>query len=196
MYFKELVLGKRLEDDSCDSMDTSSFNTDSEEFGDNFQLELQDLSLTDEEINEEIENIDRLLMECHNELNTIPLVAVNRPIVTFDKQLNDMEMNSIVELSKAAYEYIDYEHFAGSKYLIEINNLLDFCKVLSPHDVFDDNVRASVKLFKGISKFNDIEESDQMCLLKQSCWIVFVLKKLPSFDLNGEHWTFAIVCSH
>ena len=32
-------------------------------------------------------------------------------------------MKSIVELSKAPYEFIDYEHFAGSKYLIEINYL-------------------------------------------------------------------------
>ena len=174
-------------------MDTGSLSTDSEQFGDNFKLQLEEWSLTDEEINQEIEKIDKLLMDCHNELDTRPPVPIGRPIVTFDKQLNDIEMNSIIELSKAAYEYIDYEHFAGSKYLIEITDLGYFNQLLLPYDVFDNTLRSTVKLFKGISKFNDIEESDQLSLLKQSCWTVLVLKKFPSFDFNEQHWTFPIV---
>ena len=117
---------------------------------------------------------------------------VIRPLVTLDKRLNEIEVNKLMELSKAASYLMEYEKHTNTKKIIEIDDLAYYCQQFAT-TTYDNNARSTVNFVKGISKFNEIVESDRVALFKHSCWKLFALKKLPAFDFEKEHWTLAIV---
>ena len=142
------------------------------------------LSLTNEEINEELDKIENLFVKGQDEKET-PTVSIVKPIATFDKQLNEIEVNKIMELSKAANHMTQYE-VSSTNNVIEVEHFADFSDKFYPQDSFDESVRSTVKFIKGVNKFKEIPEPDQLILIKHCCWKMFVLKKIPTYNFHDE----------
>lgn len=189
MVFKKLK-SKRENSDNEQDQTTS----DSSVCADDCQLVQTDL-LSDEEIVEGIVTIEQFLKDFRpKKLSdvTSSLVPIVRPIATFNKQLNDMEISKLIELNQAADDLIDVVKSHATRFF-ELKNLYDLYNKVYPLDVFDLNVRAAIKFCKGISKFKEVSESDRTVLFKNSCWKIIMLKKIPSFNFESEHWTYSLV---
>lgn len=153
----------------------------------------QDNLLTDDDIVEGIETMEKFLNDIIAEPEvTTSVVPIVRPIAMFDKRLNEMEMSKLIELNLAADDFLDFVSHKATKFF-ELSSLTDLYSKMYPLDVFDMNLKSAVKFCKGISKFREISESDQMILYKNSCWRIIMMKKIPSFDPEQEYFTYSIV---
>ena len=178
----EAVDPNKCHDNSNDSLDSGVLSEES--------LFEQD-TLTEDDIFEGIETMEKFLIESEPKV-TSSVLSIVRPIATFDKQLNEMEMSKLIELNQAADDFLDFVKHQSTKFF-KLNNLNDLYSKMYPLDVFDMNLRSALKFCKGISKFREISQSDQMILYKSSCWRIIMMKKIPSFDPEQEHFTYSIV---
>ena len=181
----EAVDPNKCHDNSNDSLDSGVLSEES----------LVEDILTDDDIFEGIETMEKFLTDVMPESEpkvTSNVLSIVRPIATFDKQLNEMEISKLIELNQAADDFLDFVKHQSTKFF-KLSNLNDLYSKMYPLDVFDMNLRSALKFCKGISKFREISQSDQMILYKSSCWRIIMMKKIPSFDPEQEHFTYSIV---
>ena len=153
-------------------------------------------NLNDDDAVEGIEVMERIFKnsvpntEPKPKLITSP-VPIVRPIVTIDKQLNEMEMSKLIELNMAAHDILDYVKFKTDQ-IVEVDDLNQLNHIVDQGGVFDRNIRSTVNFCKGITKFVEITKSDQKILFN-NIWKVTMIKKVPAFNFEDEHWTYSLV---
>ena len=164
-------------------------------FSEDSQLEHDD-SMCDQLINEGIAAIEKFLMDFEptgEPKATSSVLSIVRPIATFDKEFNELELSRLMEVSMAAESTIDMMNYSMAKRLIEFTDLDDWLRSEHHPAMFDNNANATMKFCKALGKFNEFPESDQMILFKNSCWKVSLLRNLLVFDYEKREWTFSFV---
>ena len=189
--------------DSVDSLSTQSIissSIDSTDLESDFQSVFEncftDGDLSSEEFME-IENFISNTSEVFKEIDGqnsrhVAVIPVVRPIVSYNKELNEIEMNRIKELSRAQNSF-QYLFSPLSKKVIEYNSIKECYQDTYAVSKMDDIVRQFVKFCKRLSPFQDICEGDQLALIKNSIFEVLTIQNMFLYNYDGEYWDMTLV---
>lgn len=185
--FQELVCGKRKE------FLEKQFRQELDQVGDSPDSGVQcDQSLEEDIIDNGIDSIERFLTDF--ESNASATVApVVRPIATFDKEFNNLEMSRVLEVFSAGNKSVDILNYSMTKKFIEYTDLDDLLRSKHNHEIFDMNARATMKYCKALTLFGELTPSDQTTLFKSNCWKITLLRNLLAFDHDKREWTISLV---
>ena len=125
---------------------------------------------------------------------TLPMITpIARPIATFDKDFNAMELFRLSELQMAANE-LEEVKYPKTRSFIEVNTIADMYKVFSSLNLMDEAILTSIKLCKTMSLFKEMCEDDKIILFKNNIWKILFIRLLPLVNAQGMYWTYPIVC--
>lgn len=159
----------------------------------NVDFSLDHYFLTDEELNEEVEQMEVLFNNMQSSgVTTTCLVPIVKPIATYDKEFNDMEVLRLSELLTAANEFEEAK-YPKTKIFIEVNTMADMHKVFASLDLMDRALHSSIKFCRSMSLFNEMCDDDKVTLLKNNVWKILCLRSLLSHDPLKLFWTYPIV---
>ena len=169
-------------------------------FEEDFESLMEGCCLSDDDINSDIMNFEKYLSDVENveerskerqSANSCSLSVIVRPIATFDKEFNDIELNRLTELKTAANEILDFS--GTSKYCIRINSVREMFSKMSSFNLFDQTIESIIKFCKSISMFQEVCQDDQIALIKNSYGDILNLKFLPHYDFDEECFEYVLV---
>ena len=160
-------------------------------------LSEQDLDSSLDSTSFDITEIENFLFDNSSdqkqEVTTSSVVPIGRPIATFDKEFNDMEMFRLSELQMAVNE-LEEVKYPKPRIFIEVNTIADMYKVFSSLNLMDEAILTSIKFCNTMSLFKEICEEDKVTLFKNNIWKILFVRLLPLVNAQGMYWTYPIVC--
>ena len=163
---------KSMSSDSiCGSIDS---NNESSIDSTLFDALFENCCLSEQQINEEIMQIEEFIngstsfdgSQTFEKVCKQSVIAVIRPITTFNKNLNDIELSRLQELSSAVHCF-EYLFTPLTTNIIEFSTLKEYYMLrVGFHNRVDFTIKQFIKYCKKLSSFKEICEDDQLSLLK------------------------------
>lgn len=119
------------------------------------------------------------------------ILAIARPIVTYNKVLNDMELKIIDWLRIAVNQTLN-ESYSSRKFCINIKTEREYCGMFA-NKVVDQMILRVMKFFKRITKEKKICTDDRITLFRCCCWPAVVIKGLVDCNYEQEYFTNSMV---
>ena len=116
------------------------------------------------------------------------VIAIQRPISDPKHVFNEMEGNRLTELFNAMQYMID----PSVPFIHPVNDFWEAIHTL--YIKLDIDTRKLVKTSKNLKGFTNIDQNDQITLLKFASIEISLIRMLLNFDFQLEHWNIPTVC--
>ena len=177
-----------IDSNTCPSIDSTLFDA-----------MLENCCLSDEDLSQEIMQIEEYINSCDNtcadrqkQINE-SVIPVVRPIATYNKCLNDIELNRLQELS-AAVKCLHCLVCPSTQHIIEYPTLEEYYTNGVGINLTNGCARQFVQFCKGLSAFQDICEQDQLALVKSGYYESVQWQNLSNISSDHKSWVLNLVC--